>query len=539
MGVLNYNKHVCISLVLLSLVTLFCSIPVASFSANWPTNGWQMTSPEAQGMKSSVLADMMEFVQKHEYNIDSIAVIRNGYLVLDAYFFPFSRNQKHSIHSCTKSIMSALIGIAIDKGYIKDVKQPILEFFPEKTVFNLDASKKPITLENLLTMSSGLKCRDTGWYEWEGMRAMTKSDDWVQYVLNLPMEKPPGEVFVYCNGASYLLSAIIQNTTNMRTIDFAKENLFNPLGISDILWDTSPQGIDIGWGRMWLRPIDMARFGWLYLSKGKWDDKQIVFSEWVETSTKGYVEAKLFDQYGYQWWVASEGYYIAFGANGQYIFIVPDKNIVAVFTGYLTGRGYFKVPNRLLKTYIIPAASSQTSLPTDSKGEARLKALISSASESRPFIWTSEKDGIADSGVFKRTATPSFQFTYPTGSKKANMHGNTQIMRMKTPLNEAFSVMISDIPSGVKLEDFGPDHYASWLHRVGCLDINVISNKEVVLNCGTNAYKTKFTWIWKSGEKLTTLLVSAYKDGKSIGLSIHTWRDPELSEPIVQSLMFN
>ena len=120
-----------------------------------------MSTPEEQGMKSDILADMLDFVQKHGFRIDSISIVRNGYLVLDANFYPFSRDQKHTIHSCTKSIMSALIGIAIDKGYIKSVNQPIMEFFPGKTFSNLDEAKQSITLENLLTMASGLKCRDS------------------------------------------------------------------------------------------------------------------------------------------------------------------------------------------------------------------------------------------------------------------------------------------------------------------------------------------------------------------------------------------
>jgi hypothetical protein len=110
----------------------------------------------------------------------------------------------------------------------------------------------------------------------------------------------------------------------------------------------------------------------------------------------------------------------------------------------------------LLKAYIFPAASSQTSLPSDSKEEARLKAVVGSASESRPFIWTSEKDGIAENGVFKRTASPGFQFIYPTGSKKANVQGNAQIMRMKTPLNESFGARVTDVPSGVKIGGIRP-----------------------------------------------------------------------------------
>jgi CubicO group peptidase (beta-lactamase class C family) len=123
--------------------------------------GWRTSTPEAQGIKSGVLADMLEKIEAGGYAIQSITVIRHGAMVLDTYFFPFEKREKHIIHSCTKSIMSALVGIAIDKGYIKGVNQKVLDFFPDKRVANLDDRKKAITLQDLLTMASGLKCRDS------------------------------------------------------------------------------------------------------------------------------------------------------------------------------------------------------------------------------------------------------------------------------------------------------------------------------------------------------------------------------------------
>ena len=190
---------------------------------------------------------------------------------------------------------------------------------------------------------------------------MRSSADWAQYVLDLPMAEPPGEKFEYCNGVSYLLSVIIQNTTKIKTLDFARKHLFEPLGIIDIGWATSPQGVDIGYGEMWLKPHDMAKFGWLYLNKGRWGNKQILPSAWVEVSTRGHIDATLFDHYGYQWWVDSAGYYMAVGYKGQRIFVVPEKNIVAIFTGNLTGTESL-ISKNLLDFFIIPAASSPNSI---------------------------------------------------------------------------------------------------------------------------------------------------------------------------------
>jgi CubicO group peptidase (beta-lactamase class C family) len=502
----------------------------------YPTDGWQISPPEEQGMRSHKLVEMMEHVKTNNFSIDSILIVRNGYVVLDAYFYPFLKGQKHIIHSCTKSIMSALIGIAIDKGYIQSVDQPITDFFPGKKFANMDDLKKSITLENLLMMASGLKCRDTRLYRWAGLWEMRNSNDWAQYVLDLPMSEAPGEKFEYCNGVSYLLSVIIQNTTGMKTLDFARKHLFGPLGIVDVGWATSPQGFDIGYGEMWLKPHDMAKFGWLFLNKGRWNNKQILPPAWVDVSTRGHIDATLFDQYGYQWWVDSAGFYMAVGSKGQFIFVVPQKNLVVVFTSDLPGRD-FPIPRGLLQNYIIPAAEAAKPLPLNTTEQARLDAIVKSVAKARGFTWISEKEGIAKDGVFKRTASPAFKFEYPLGSKKVAIKYPNQVMRMKTPGNINYSASVGDIPESTKLEDFGPKLYTQWLEDVGS-NIKVISNKELTLKCGTKAYRTDIKWLWNNTMPLTTFLVSVYKDDKYIFVSAHPWKNHDKAEPIVQSLIF-
>jgi CubicO group peptidase (beta-lactamase class C family) len=239
MKLLQHNKSIALYILSIFLILVFfCSYATASVNT-YPTKAWPISTPEEQGMQSKLLAEMMELIKRNSFHIDSILIIRNGNIVFDAYFWPFAKSQKHIIHSCTKSIMSALIGIAIEKDYIQNVDQPITNFFPDKTVADFDDLKKSITLENLLTMSSGLKCRDSYLYRWAGLFEMRYSPDWAQYVLNLPMADSPGEKFEYCNGLSYLLSVIIQNTTKMKTLDFARKHLFDPLGITDIRWAIS------------------------------------------------------------------------------------------------------------------------------------------------------------------------------------------------------------------------------------------------------------------------------------------------------------
>jgi len=528
--ILQTKKYI----ILCSIVILFIHSYATASVITYPIQGWQTSTPEKQGMQSKMLAEMMEHVKKNSFNIDSILIMRNGYVVSDVYFYPFSNKQTHHIYSCTKSIMSALIGIAIDKGYIKNVKQPITDFFPDNAFANADDLKRSIALEDLLMMASGLKCRDSYLYRWVGFFEMRNSSDWAQYVLDLPMAESPGEKFEYCNGASYLLSVIIQNTTKMKTLDFARKHLFEPLGINDVEWKRSPQGIDAGYGEMWLKPHDMAKIGWLYLNKGRWGNMQIVSSEWVEVSTRGHIDATLFDHYGYQWWVDSSGYYMAVGFKGQRIFVVPEKNIVVVFTGDQTG-GQGLILKNLLDFYIIPAASSSTALPSDTVGQARLDALVNSAAKAIGFTWTSENEGMAKDGVFKRTASPAFTFEYPIGSKKDAIKASGEVMRMKTPGNDIFSASVVDIPEEIKLEDFGPKHFVQQFDNYD-KNVKVISNKEIMLKCGTKAYRTNYTWLWNNYVPETTFLVSAYKDGKCIFVWVDTWKYHDKVEPIVQSL---
>jgi CubicO group peptidase (beta-lactamase class C family) len=308
-------------------------------------------------MDADLLAAMVEAIEDEDYDVDSVTVVRNGYVVLDEYFRHFEPNTKHIIHSCTKSIVSALIGIAIEQGYIEGVDQLVLDLFPGYTADNLDADKQAMTLDDLLTMSSGLECRDSYLYDWRGLYEMGDSDDWVQFVLDLPMSEAPGTHFEYCNSGSFLLAAIVQEATGVSALEFAQEHLFGPLGITDVHWPANPAGINIGWGEMRLQPHDMAKIGYLYLHGGQWEGEQVVPADWVQASTQAHIHAAtLFDDYGYQWWVDDDGYYMAVGYAGQFIYVLPDEDMVVVFTSDLEESDFY-VPYTLLNEYIIPAAT--------------------------------------------------------------------------------------------------------------------------------------------------------------------------------------
>jgi len=345
----------------------------------WPTEGWRTTTPEEQGMDSEMLAKMIEFIQQRSYDIHSVTVIRNGYLVADVIIYPFDSDSLHLIHSCTKSITSALIGIAIEQGYIESAQEPVSSFFPERSIANLDTNKENMTLEHLLIMASGLDCKDSYSYGWQGLAQMMQTDDWVQYVLDLPMADPPGTRFEYCNSASFLLSAIIQETTEMNASNFAKEHLFNPLGIDNVAWPSNPQGITIGWGELRMKPHDMAKIGYLYLNEGWWDDAQIISADWVSVSRHEHITTP--DGYGYQWWVRNDGVYFAAGYAGQFIYVVPDHDLVLVFTSNLSSHR-MNTPEALLD-YVIAAVRSSTPLPPNPAGVELLKSKIHQAAQNQ------------------------------------------------------------------------------------------------------------------------------------------------------------
>jgi CubicO group peptidase (beta-lactamase class C family) len=202
---------------------------------------------------------------------------------------------------------------------------------------------------------------------------MMRSRNWVQFVLDRPMAAAPGSTFNYSSGGSHLLSAILQEATGMRTISFAREYLFEPLGIRGVSWTSDPQGIALGAGGVRLAPRELARLGQLYLQGGVWGGEQIVPAEWVEASIAPQVSAHgAASYYGYQWWVRGSGIFAAHGYRGQRIFVVPDLEMVVVFTADLPGGE----PSMLLSNYILPAAQSSEPLPENPEGVALLQARI-------------------------------------------------------------------------------------------------------------------------------------------------------------------
>ncbi len=345
----------------------------------WPTAGWQSSAPEAQGMDSSLLAQMLEEITTNQTQIHSILVIRNGYLVTEAYFHPYVQDTKVHVQSVTKSVIGALVGIAVEKGAIKNEKSSVLSYFPDRMYANPSQNKNSILLEHLLSMSSGFPCQEFS----DSGQAMEQTAGWVQFMLDMPVTNPPGETFGYCDGNPHLLSAILEKTTGLTARQYANQNLFQPMGIpeaSEADWWADPQGYSDGGYGLFLRPVDMAKLGYLYLHNGEWDHQQILPANWVAASTTPYIQKPEGPWYGYLWTIYPDsGHYAALGLGGQQVHVFPIKNLVVVVTAEL--ETFMEAPEieHMLNDHILAAVKSDSSLAENQAGVSRLQAALQAA----------------------------------------------------------------------------------------------------------------------------------------------------------------
>ena len=317
----------------------------------WPTDDWRSIDPAEVGMDAVGLQQTYDYVANPNINAQGFVVIRNGYIVLEGYFGKFNMNSRHESFSAAKSFTSALIGIAIEEGYLSGVDETIGAFFPQLNEPGMDEAKKEITIKHLLTMTSGLEWNEDDYLDLfrnDAIR-MLFSTDLIGYVLDKPLLYEPGEHWYYSTGDSMLLSGVIQNAIDMTAYQFALEHLLKPIGLSQIRWLQVRPGYTHGGMGIQATVREFAKFGHLYLNKGRWDSRQVVPETWVEESlapvrspSNGEV---ISDEYGYQWWLLPSliGYehsiippstFLAWGIFSQQIFIIPEEDIVAVRVGW-------------------------------------------------------------------------------------------------------------------------------------------------------------------------------------------------------------
>jgi CubicO group peptidase (beta-lactamase class C family) len=351
---------------------------------SWPTQAWQVSTPEEQGMDSASLARVIEAVGT--YRQDSLMVIRHGRIVAEAYYAPYVAGISHDLRSVTKSIVSTLTAIELQHGLLDSVDHPILDLFADKNISNVDDNKRAMTVQSLLDMTSGIEWREKAYTPDETVMRMYQSPDRTEFVLSQPMSNPPGTKFYYNSGNPYVLSALITRKTGQNAFEFASKELFGPLGITSAQWGrVDAQGVTDGEAGLSLAPHDMARIGYLYLHGGNWDGKQIIPSSWVDRAREGKISASSGFHYANLWWSLPEkGAYMARGRHSQLILVLPKLDIVAVMTGALRDDEFYST-SRLIND-ISNSVKSETLLPPDPIANALLAASIRQAATERPSV---------------------------------------------------------------------------------------------------------------------------------------------------------
>lgn len=384
---------------LVGLLLLACSAEEGARKiggdANWPGEEWSTSSAAAEGIDQGAIDSLVADIKGGEYGlVDHFLLIRHGLVVADHHFshdyaaiatrydttnhqynydhpawHPYYQDTGlHTLQSVTKSITSAALGIAIDDGLIEGVDVPVLQYFDDYEHDVSDPRKRAITLEDLLTMRSGIEWHTEGGYG-SGVHStdlLEASDAWIQFVLDQPMDTVPGTVFEYNDGVSVLIGKILREATGQRADRWVAERLFEPIGITDFYWKITPDGEADTEGGLYLSAHDLARIGYLFLRGGEWDGQQIISTEWVTASTTPVVLDIAPDNdrvdvgYGYQWWVPDRDgqrplVFAGNGYGGQFLLVVPDHDIVAVFNGWNIHGGDIRSTYRVLQDRILPA----------------------------------------------------------------------------------------------------------------------------------------------------------------------------------------
>jgi CubicO group peptidase (beta-lactamase class C family) len=287
--------------------------------------------------KSDNLSNILRKTEEMPY-LKSLIILKNGEVIVEKYINGGSPDQIHDIRSASKSVLSAILGIAIKAGYIDSIDQKIIDFFPEYITDKLDPKIYDLSIRHLITMKSGFNIKETA----KAFQQLHKSSDWVEHILHLPFREAPGKKFNYNSFNTHLLSALISKATGMSTLDYATSALFSPLGITEVKWEKDPKGNCIGGWGLSLKAQDMLKFGTLYLNNGRFEGTQVVPSEWIKSSTierTGMIGTYYSGRnksygYGFLWWIKRIDKDIeipfAMGHGGQRIAIIPDMNAVLV-----------------------------------------------------------------------------------------------------------------------------------------------------------------------------------------------------------------
>jgi len=326
------------------------------------------STPEEQGVSSKAVAEYIEAADKQINTMHSVMVVRHGHVIAEAWWKPEAADKPHVLASLSKSFTSTAVGLAIEEGKLH-LDDPILKFFPEDAPKDPSDNLKALTVKDLLTMSGGHETEPKS-----GAGGPT-----VKTFLAHPFEHKPGTHFQYNTMGTYTLSETVTKATGQTVLDYLKPRLFEPLGIESPRWDKSSEGYSLGGYGLYLKTEDIAKFGQLYLQKGKWNGKQLVPEKWVEMATSKQVDndkeshAKMGGDwtqgYGFQFWRCTHNAFRGDGAAGQFCLVIPEKDVVIAITA---NTGDMQKELNVVWEKLYPAFDDHA-LPEDAAGVEKLK----------------------------------------------------------------------------------------------------------------------------------------------------------------------
>ena len=331
-------------------------------------------TPEALGLSSSTVQAFVDAVEDQAIELHSFLLLRHGAVAAEGGWSPYHPKRPHMLFSLSKSFTSTAIGLAIAEGHLS-VDDRVLDFFPDDAPARVSKNLDAMQVRHLLSMSTG-HAEDT-----IGYLHRRRDGNWTKAFLARPVQHEPGTYFLYNTGATYILSAIVQKLTGLTLLDYLRPRLFEPLGIQDPTWEVSPQGINTGGFGLTITTEDIARFGQLYLQKGRWQGRQLVPEAWVAQASARQVdngddEASDWAQgYGYQFWRCRHDVYRGDGAFGQYCIVMPDQDAVLAIT---SGTGDMQAVLDLVWTHLLPAMGPVASLPEQPQAHERLTRKLES-----------------------------------------------------------------------------------------------------------------------------------------------------------------
>lgn len=333
-----------------SLSMLFILFLISCNTSGKKTS-WEGETPESQGISSQAILDFIEAAEReHPNDLHSFVLLRHGQTIAKGWWNPYDQESRHTLYSLSKSFASTAIGLAQAEGLL-NINDPVISFFPEETPANPSENLKAMRIRDLLKMNSGHNLEPSA-------ATVQNTESWVKGFLSAEVQHKPGTHFVYNSMATFMLSAIIQKVTKQTLSEYLTPRIFQPLGIENPKWEKNQQGIDYGGWGLNIRTEDIARFGQLYLQKGKWEGKQLIPEAWVEeatsfqTSNGSNPESDWEQGYGYQFWMCRHDLYRGDGAFGQFCIVFPKQEAVLAITSGTKDMGAIM---NLAWKYLLPA----------------------------------------------------------------------------------------------------------------------------------------------------------------------------------------